>query len=90
MACLLGELNLAGRAWAAAGIATDGVDYIEEAAGAVIDQQSLAGFQENNTDINGHIENFDTYNLFKQGPHLINTGYTGTNVCDIMVYYLPR
>ncbi|WP_373069920.1 glycerate kinase [Sulfurimonas sp.] len=60
---------------------TDGVDGNSDAAGAVVD----AKCDYSKLDIDKYIQNFDSYNFFKQTGDLIVTGPTGTNVIDLAI-----
>ncbi len=77
--------------WVMASVATDGSDYIEDATGALIDNNSLDIAKKKKIDYNSYIKKHDCYNLFKKiGNSIIETGPTGTNVCDIMIYLLEQ
>lgn len=67
-----------------ASIGTDGIDFYK-AAGAIADGNSYKKSQKLKLDIQKHLEDNDSYNFFKKMKDLIMTGYTGTNVCDIIV-----
>ncbi len=76
-------------AWAMASAATDGVDYLPGTAGAIIDKRSLTRSREIGLKAERLIKTYDTNNLFKQlGASLIKADETGTNVGDVVVYYL--
>jgi glycerate 2-kinase len=76
--------------WVCACAGTDGTDFISEAAGAIVDANTLADYKARVPDYFNRLENFDSYNLLKKAGHsLIVTGITGTNVGDIMVYLIP-
>ena len=75
--------------FAMAAFATDGVDYLPAAAGALIDHESLARAERAGLNVEKHITGFNTASLFeKMRENLIITGQTGTNVGDIVVYLL--
>lgn len=75
--------------WTMASVSTDGFDYIKEAAGAIVDNTSLGLAEAENLNISKYLTEYDTYKLFKKMSHsVVNTGYTGTNVGDIMVYII--
>ncbi|MFH0891206.1 MAG: DUF4147 domain-containing protein [Candidatus Falkowbacteria bacterium] len=75
--------------WAAAFVSTDGIDYLSNAAGAIVDDGTLGIVRSKKTDIVSYIKKFDTDNLFKRiGNSLVITGPTGTNVGDIFVCVL--
>ncbi len=74
--------------WAMASMATDGVDYHPDAAGAIIDDGSLKKARGMGLRvIEDYIDKYDTNALFRKlGNSLIATGSTGTNVGDVVVY----
>lgn len=68
-----------------ASISTDGIDGPTDAAGAIIDSESLIRSQKLGLDIEKYLEENDSYTFFKKLNDLIYTGPTGTNVNDIAV-----
>jgi len=75
--------------WITASINSDGVDYTEDAAGALVDNNSMLVASRLGLDVEGYIKNFNTNELFnKMGSNLITTGQTGTNVGDLLVYII--
>ncbi len=75
--------------WVMASVGTDGSDYIEDVAGAIIDHNSLQAVKAKSIDIKSFIDRYDSFSLFETlGNSLIRTGKTGTNVCDIAVSLL--
>ena len=64
---------------------TDGSDGPTDAAGAVVDSFTYENALKQGLNMEQHIENFDSYNFFKQEGGLIITGPTQTNVMDIMI-----
>jgi glycerate-2-kinase len=75
------------RPWVFASLNTDGFDYIKQAAGAIVDNKTLALAQAKNIKIKDYIHSFNSYELFKKlGNALLVTGDTATNVADVMVY----
>ena len=77
-------LEIAGltKVWVAA-IGTDGTDGPTDAAGAVIDGNTLARAQGLSVDLKGALKCHNTYPALKQLHQLIVTGPTGTNVNDL-------
>jgi glycerate-2-kinase len=64
---------------------TDGNDGPTEAAGAVVDSETISGAISKNIDPEKHLSEFDSFHFFKKaGGHII-TGPTMTNVMDIIV-----
>ncbi len=75
--------------WVIASVNTDGSDFLENIAGAIADDKSLAQAKNKGLDIQSYLDYYNTNALFKKISHsLIVTGQTGTNVSDIMVYIL--
>ena len=64
---------------------TDGTDGPTDAAGAVIDKQTIADAIKKNIDPQVFLQNSDSYHFFQQIGGQIITGNTGTNVMDIIV-----
>ncbi len=64
---------------------TDGNDGSTDAAGAVVDSDTIIAARSRNIDPEKHISEFDSFHFFKKaGGHII-TGPTMTNVMDIIV-----
>lgn len=64
---------------------TDGNDGPTEVAGAVVDSETFSTALLKNISYKTHIEEFNSYNFFKQvGGHIV-TGPTMTNVMDIII-----
>jgi len=75
--------------WMIASVGTDGADYIKEAAGAIVDNISAAAAKSKRIDIRSYLGRYDSNTLLKEiGNSLIETGPTGTNVCDVAIYIL--
>ncbi|HYB68840.1 MAG TPA: glycerate kinase [Candidatus Acidoferrales bacterium] len=70
---------------AVASLSTDGVDGPTDAAGAVIDGQSLARAREVGLAPEKFLAENDSYHFFSKLGDLIFTGPTGTNVNDVSV-----
>ena len=62
---------------------TDGTDGPTDAAGAVVDGQTLNRARQKHMDAAGYLANNDSYSFFKALDDLIFTGPTGTNVMDL-------
>lgn len=67
---------------------TDGTDGPTDAAGAVVDNFTWQHAVDLNLDISHYIENFNSYNFFKQEGGLIITGATQTNVMDLVIAFI--
>ena len=82
--CRSRALEIAGLAkvWVVA-IGTDGTDGPTDAAGAVIDGNTLARAQRLSVDLKGALQRHNTYPALKRLHQLIITGPTGTNVNDL-------
>jgi glycerate 2-kinase len=69
---------------------TDGIDGPTDAAGAIVDQHTLARGRELGLDAQRFLDNNDSYHFLQKLEALVTTGPTGTNVMDIRVILLPR
>ncbi|MAZ41038.1 hypothetical protein CL654_02885 [bacterium] len=68
-------------------IGTDGVDFIKESAGGIIDNISLELLQEKNLKPADYLKKHNTYELLSLlGAHVVMRG-TGTNVGDLVIIY---
>jgi len=77
--------------WTMAAIATDGRDFIQQSAGAIIDHSSFTLIKSKQLNIKKYLKRFDSYNFFKKlGRSLIKMDNTGTNVGDIMLYLIDK
>jgi glycerate 2-kinase len=77
--------------WTAASVGTDGTDYLADAAGAIVDNQSARILQQQNLDIKKYLAACDSNTLLKRiGHSLVVTGDTGTNVCDVSIYVMEK
>ncbi len=64
---------------------TDGTDGPTDAAGAMVDGETITKAKALGLDPQTYLDNNDSYNFFKQIDALIITGPTGTNVMDVHV-----
>ena len=75
--------------WTHLSLGSDGSDYLPDVAGALVDgslTEKIAGRELNLSDF---LDRFDTNSLFTNlGGCLVETGPTGTNVSDLMIYVL--
>jgi glycerate-2-kinase len=78
------SLEIAGLAnvWVVA-IGTDGTDGPTDAAGAVVDGDTVAHAQRRSVELEGALKRHNTYPALKKLDRLITTGPTGTNVNDL-------
>ncbi len=66
-------------------IGTDGIDGPTDAAGAVIDSNTIKSLDEYKLDLDFYLSNNDSYTFFDKINSLIKIGPTGTNVADIQI-----
>jgi glycerate-2-kinase len=64
---------------------TDGIDGTTDAAGAVVDGLTADKLRELGLDIGEMLRNNDSGTAFKKSGNQILTGYTGTNVADVVL-----
>ena len=64
---------------------TDGTDGPTDAAGAIVDGQTIAGAKAAGLDAGEYLDNNDSYHFFKKTEGLFITGPTGTNVMDVQI-----
>jgi len=69
-------------------VGSDGTDGPTEAAGGMVDGQSIARMRARSIDPQGCLANNDSYHALKASGDLVVTGPTGTNVNDLMVVLL--
>jgi hydroxypyruvate reductase len=69
---------------------TDGEDGPTDAAGAMIDGESLARLAAANLDPHDYLRRNDAYTFFEKLGGLIKTGPTHSNVCDVRVVLVER
>ncbi len=68
---------------------TDGEDGPTDAAGGYVDSEVLGRASKLGLAMDGFIEAADTYNFLHPSGGLLQTGATGTNVCDLRVVLVP-
>jgi hydroxypyruvate reductase/glycerate 2-kinase len=64
---------------------SDGIDGVGGAAGAIISPDSNRKAKEKGLSCKDYLERHDSYHFFKECDALIECGYTGTNVGDIVM-----
>lgn len=75
--------------WVMTSVGTDGSDYLEDIAGAIVDENSLNTARSKKIEIETYLDRYDSNTLLEKiGNSLIKTGNTGTNVGDIAIYIL--
>jgi glycerate-2-kinase len=84
--CLASALRISGlKGVAVASISTDGIDGPTDAAGAIVDGNTIFHSELKGLDAEKYLHNNDSYSFFKEIGDLIYTGPTGTNVNDISI-----
>ena len=72
--------------WCLLAIGTDGVDFIDDSCGGIIDHSSLENVISNGIDLGAYLEKHDSFHLLERLHSTITVdGTTGTNVGDIMM-----
>ncbi len=69
---------------------TDGTDGPTDAAGAVVDGETLKTAKASGLDPKEYLDNNDSYNFLKKSGDLLITGPTGTNVMDIQIIIMAE
>ena len=64
---------------------TDGTDGPTDAAGAVVDGNTIAQAKELGLQAQQYLDQYDAYHFFEKAGSLIQTGDTGTNVMDLII-----
>ena len=64
---------------------TDGTDGPTDAAGAIVDGDTISNARANGLDPEDYLNRNDSYTFFKETGELIITGPTGTNVMDLYI-----
>jgi hydroxypyruvate reductase len=65
---------------------TDGRDGPTNAAGGIVDRQTIAQAQTNNINVAAALEDNDSHRVLDNSNGLLKTGATGTNVADIQIF----
>jgi len=68
-----------------ASVATDGTDGPTDAAGGIVDGETLMRLGEKGIDVEKALDNNDSYHALEAAGDLLNTGPTGTNVNDLII-----
>jgi hydroxypyruvate reductase len=74
--------------WAFLSGGTDGIDGPTDAAGGLVDPDSIQRMQAAGLDPEAALNNNDAYHALKSSQDLLMTGATGTNVADLQVLLL--
>jgi hydroxypyruvate reductase len=88
LAFALAAQGLAGMSALSAG--SDGVDGSADAAGAIVDDQTLAQAHSAGLDLQAYLDDNDSYTALNQLGACIRTGPTGTNINDLRVLLIDR
>ena len=78
------QKNLVGENEVFIALASDGMDN-SDAAGAVVDTNTIEKIKKLNFDVDDYIKRFDAYPIFEKSGDMIMTGPTGANVSDLML-----
>ena len=66
-------------------VGTDGIDGPTDAAGAIVDIDTINAYKSSDLNLESFLSNNDSYNFFKKLNSLVQIGPTGTNVADIQI-----
>ncbi|GER93035.1 glycerate kinase [hot springs metagenome] len=69
---------------------TDGTDGPTDAAGAIVDGETIKKARAMGLNPEEYLDNNDSYNFFKKTDELYITGPTGTNVMDIQIVIIEK
>ena len=69
---------------------TDGTDGPTDAAGGIVDGGTLRKLEEAGVDVEGALNNHDSYRALERVGALLKTGPTGTNVNSIVIAVIPE
>ena len=73
-------------AWVFLSGGTDGRDGPTDAAGGVVDDQTLARLAEQDLSLSDFLDQNDSYKALEASGDLLITGATGTNVADLQIF----
>ena len=66
-------------------VGTDGIDGPTDAAGAIVDMDTINAYKSSDLNLESFLSNNDSYNFFNKLNSLVQIGPTGTNVADIQI-----
>lgn len=91
LACLKDSVEKPfGSPWCIASIATDGVDFIPESAGGIIDQSTVEILNQKSIDVAHYLNRHDSHTaLTALAANVDMGGPSGTNVCDLVMGLFP-
>ena len=73
-----------------ASVGTDGIDGVSDAAGAIVDGETYSEALKNGISLVEYLQRNDSYTALRKLGRAIITGYTGTNVNDIVVLLISK
>ena len=71
--------------WLLLSVGTDGIDGPTDAAGGIIDKDTIKNYYESGVDILDYLNNNDSYTFLSNMNSIYKTGATGTNVADVQI-----
>ncbi|MED5430513.1 MAG: DUF4147 domain-containing protein, partial [Pseudomonadota bacterium] len=71
--------------WLLLSVGTDGIDGPTDAAGGIIDKDTIKNYHESGVDILDYLNNNDSYTFLSNMNSIYKTGATGTNVADVQI-----
>ena len=74
--------------WLLLSVGTDGIDGPTDAAGGLIDNETIRNYHESGIDIFDYLNNNDSYTFLNNMNSIYKTGATGTNVADVQILSL--
>ena len=75
--------------WAIASFGTDGVDFISEATGAIVDSETIDNANKRGIDFTSALARHDSYTVLRDLEAIVSTGGpTGTNVGDVIMFFV--
>lgn len=85
------EMKDCSKEWVVSSVSSDGRDFSLGVAGGIIDNNSFKVAKEKGIDVEKYINNYDSNTLLKEiGSSLVETGHTGTNVSDFIIYFIDK
>ncbi|MFW6126479.1 MAG: MOFRL family protein, partial [Chloroflexota bacterium] len=91
---LMAARRVADTPWCVFAAGTDGIDGNSPAAGAVVDGTTIRAATGSGLSADGYLARYDSYGFFRRleerthQSYLVATGATGTNVNDIVIWWL--
>ncbi|ASI99065.1 glycerate kinase type-2 family protein [Thermococcus celer] len=82
--------KIAGLNAAVLAVDTDGTDGPTDAAGGIVDGETLERLKEEGVDVEKALRNHDSYRALEKAGALLKTGPTGTNVNSLIIGVVPK